>query len=282
MKIAFVILAHKYPEQIIRLVKALSSEGDHFFIHIDQRATSVFSDVEKLLGNTSHVFLMDQRDACRWGQFSIVNATLNCLRRACLTQENYDYVFLISGQDYPIRPLSEIKRFLEENRGQQFIEAFPLAEPNKWTNAGGAYQAMKRVSNWHFFLRSRPFHVPLQRKLPNALVPYGGSQWWALTGEFVQWMINYLNTHPNVITYFKYTFIPDEMFFQTLVCNSPFKEAVANYSLTYTDWSNPNPTPPRVLTMEDVDALKISDLLFARKFEPGRSDEVLDLIDQLL
>lgn len=281
MKLAFVILAHKHPEQILRLVKSLNSEENHFFIHIDKRAESVFVETQKLFVSIPNVFLVDQRYACRWGQFSIVNATLSCLRQLCSTQKSYDYVFLISGQDYPIKPLSEVKRFLEKNWSQQFIEAFPMAEPNKWTEAGGPYQAMTRVSNWHFFLRSRHFLLPLPRKIPNSLVPYGGSQWWALTGDCVQWVVNYLNTNPGVVNYFKYTFIPDESFFQTLVCNSPFKEAVANRNLTYIDWENPNPTPPRVMTVEDIVALRNSNLLMARKFEPGRSDKVMDLLDQL-
>jgi hypothetical protein len=282
MKLAFVILAHKHPEQLLRLVKSLNPEENHFFIHIDKRAEPVFVETKKLFNTISNVSLVNQRYACRWGQFSIVNATLSCLQQLCSTNESYDYVFLISGQDYPIKPLSEIKLFLEKNRGQQFIEAFPMAEPNKWTQAGGPYQAMTRVLNWHFFLRSRHFLLPLQRQMPNNLVPYGGSQWWALTGECVQWMVNYLNTNSGVVNYFKYTFIPDESFFQTLVCNSPFKAAVAHHNLTYTDWENPNPTPPRVMTIEDFEALKNSDLLIARKFEPGRSDEVMGLLDQSL
>ncbi len=282
MNIAFAILAHKYPERIVRLVNALNSEDDHFFIHIDRRASPVFDEVKRLLGNDPKVSLIDRRYPCRWGQFSIVEATLSCLQSICNSNRKFDYVCLLSGQDYPIKSLYEIKTFLEENRGPQFIEAFPMMEANKWSNHGGAHQAISRVLHWHVFLRSRHIHIPLARKIPNSLVPYGGSQWWTLTGECVQWMMDYLDAYPAVIDYFKYTFIPDEGFFQTLVCNSPFKDEVEDWSPNYVDWLNPNPLPPRVLTVEDFELLKNSDCWFARKFDSDRSKELLDLIDQML
>lgn len=282
MRIAFVILAHKFPEQIARLINSLNSEDDHFFIHIDKRSPSVHNEVQKLFESTSNVFLINERYACRWGQFSLVSATLSCLRSIYLSKETYDYVFLISGQDYPIKPLSEIKLYLEKHQGQQFMDAFPFLEPNPWSEHGGSFQPKKRVSNWHFFLNSRHFHLPLLRKMPNSLVPYGGSQWWALTGECVRYMMQYLSTNPHVTNYFKHTYIPDEIFFQTLVCNSPFKPEITGSNLTYADWMNPNPFPPRVLTLEDFEALKNSHLFIARKFEPDRSGELLNLIDRNL
>ncbi len=282
MKIAFIILAHKHPEQTVRLVDSLGSIADRFLIHIDQRSGTVFDQTQRLLNDAANVLFVEQRSACRWGQFSIVNATLTCLRYIYQQPEKYDYVFLISGQCYPIKPVAEIKQFLETHQGQQFIEAFPILEPNQWTEQGGPYQAARRVFNWHFFVRSRHLHLPLQRTMPNGLVPYGGSQWWAITGDCGQYLLNYLEAHPEVLNYFKYTFIPDELFFQTLVCNSPFKTAVSNFNLTYTDWSNPNPTPPRVLGVEDFAALQTSDCLFARKFDPDRSEKLLALIDKTL
>lgn len=279
MKIAFVILAHKFPEQIVRLVDVLSPDEDDFFIHIDKRSSEVFNAVRASLKNNSRIFWAEKRYACRWGQFSLVAATLSCLKTVYLKKEKYDYVCLISGQDYPIKPLSELKHYLKERQGTEFIEAFPFLETNPWSEHGGAYQPTKRVMDWHFFLKSRHFHLPLRRRLPNSLIPYGGSQWWALTGKCVQYIVQYVEANSHVTNYFKNTYIPDEIFFQTLVCNSPFKQEVSGSNLTYADWLNPNPFPPRVLTTEDFDALKNSTLFFARKFEPQRSGELLDLVD---
>ncbi|MDX2241203.1 MAG: beta-1,6-N-acetylglucosaminyltransferase [Leptolyngbyaceae cyanobacterium bins.302] len=282
MRIAFVMLAHKFPEQIARLIHVLSLEDDHFFIHIDRRSPTVFNAVQKTFAANSRVVLTDERYACRWGQFSLVGATLSCLRKVCAAKEHYDYVLLISGQDYPIKPLPQLKRYLEQNQGKQFMDAFPFLEPNPWSEHTGIFQPARRVLDWHFFLRSRHLHIPIKRKIPNKLVPYGGSQWWALTGECVQHLMQYLDQHPNVTNYFKHTLIPDEIFFQTLICNSPFKQDISGSNLTYADWLNPNPFPPRVLTLEDIDPLKTSDLFLARKFEPERSGELLDLIDREL
>lgn len=280
MKIAFVLLAHQHPEQIFRLIESLRGE-DQFFIHIDKRAEAVFDQAQRLFRGNANVRFIADRHRCYWGNFNIVNATLECLKVVC-EEEKYDYVVLISGQDYPLKPLSEIKLFLEKHRGQQFIEAFPLLENNQWTDQEGAFQAANRVLKWHFFLRSRHFYLPVRRTMPNSLIPYGGSQWWALTSECVRYLVDYVKTNPNVMDYFKNTFIADELFFQTLVCNSPFKEAVTGSNLRYIDWSNPNPVPPRVLTIGDFESVKNSNCLFARKLDPDRSADLLNLIDQKL
>jgi len=45
MKIAYIILAHKNPDQIKRLVLRLNTEGTSFFIHIDKKAIIKFTKI---------------------------------------------------------------------------------------------------------------------------------------------------------------------------------------------------------------------------------------------
>ena len=68
--------------------------------------------------------------------------------------------------------------------------------------------------------------------------------------------------------------VPDEIFFQTLVLNSPHRDSVVDANLRYIDWPG-----PRVLRADDLDALLGSGMLFARKFDETVDAEILDLLD---
>src|SRR5699024_1944994 len=49
-----------------------------------------------------------------WGSWSIGQVAVELMRRAMKDPE-IDYVHLISGQDWPLKPVEEIKNFYEEN-----------------------------------------------------------------------------------------------------------------------------------------------------------------------
>jgi hypothetical protein len=77
------------------------------------------------------------------------------------------------------------------------------------------------------------------------------------------------------------TYIPDEMFFQTLIMNSPFKEQTVNNNLRYIDWVN-GPEAPRVLTSADLTSMVGSDRLWARKFSEEKDLFVLNEIEKMI
>ena len=56
-------------------------------------------------GIYSNVYIMqEEREACNWGGFTIVNATLNAMRLAVLSlQLEFDYCLDVSGTSYPLK-----------------------------------------------------------------------------------------------------------------------------------------------------------------------------------
>lgn len=109
-----------------------------------------------------------------------------------------------------------------------------------------------------------------------------GSQWIAITHRLRDYFFDYLQTNPDYLQAFKYSHGADEIFFQTLLCNSPFADRNADYSLVYTDWSCPG-AHPKTFTTDDLYPLSEFDsqnrrenpqsaTLFARKF-----DDALDI-----
>ena len=74
--------------------------------------------------------LWAKRVDCRWGEFSVIEATLNAVRALTQSGAPFDFAVLLSGQDYPIRSNDYIARTLEEERGNclMYLFPFPFAE----------------------------------------------------------------------------------------------------------------------------------------------------------
>src|SRR4029077_11453063 len=66
------------------------------------------------------------RVRCGWGTFSLVQAALNGLRTIAGLEWQPDYVVLMSGADFPIRPAADLHAFLESHTDLDFIESIPL------------------------------------------------------------------------------------------------------------------------------------------------------------
>lgn len=313
MKIAYLILAHRYPEQLIRLVQKLSTAQNSFFIHIDKKADEkIYHQIVQGLARIPHVYFL-RRHRCYWGDFSIVNATIEGLQEIFQKNINFDYIILLSGQDYPIKANHQIVEFLCKNKGKSFVDYFPLPQPNnlptKWPHGG--FERIKywhfRLWNWRFVFPAKlwlntynysrikqdfkfriasklwfalVFWFPIQRKFPQGFKPFAGSQFWGLSKECAEYVHKFIQDHPKFVRFFRYVDVPDEFFFQTIILNSKFKDTIVNDSLKYMDWENPNPDIPAILEKKDFEDLRSSSKLFARKFDANRDSEILDWIDQ--
>ena len=278
MTLAYLILAHTAPQQILRAIARLRAPGVVFVVHIDARAD-----------NSIHAALLGQpnvhlapRARCYWGTYGIVQATINCIQTLLALGTPFDYAVLLSGQDYPIKSPDAIAKFFAANAGTEFMEAFPLDQPNRWTDQGGAFQAMARVNRYTVTLRSRTLHLKLPRRFYRGWKPHGGSQWWALSRPAIDWIAGYLARHSALPRYYRHTFIPDESMFQTMLANSPFAGKADSQALHYIDWERPNPKFPRTLDDEDFNRLQAAPNLFARKLNAEQSATLLDRIDSEL
>lgn len=105
----------------------------------------------------------------------------------------------------------------------------------------------------------------IKRKLKDNFKYYFGSQWWCLNEIMVEWILNYLDNHPEYIKLFQHSLCPDECFFQTLVMNSPCVDNVKPY-LHYVKWEA-GTSSPKTLTVIDYEGLKKTEKMLARKFD---------------
>ncbi|WP_221391796.1 beta-1,6-N-acetylglucosaminyltransferase [Dyadobacter sp. NIV53] len=277
MKIAHLILAHSEPSQLERIINKLAHQDAYFFIHLDQK---ISQEAFQYLTSMDRVYLIPDRVKVAWGAYSLVQATIIGFQAIVNSGLRIDYINLLSGSDYPLKPANEIHAFFDENKGRNFMGFESVNE--QWL------EAIPRITQYHLTNYAFPGKYIVQRwiniltpkrKMPDGLIPVGRSQWMSITTEAVQYILQYLNSHPHIVRFFELTWAPDEMIFQTILYNSDFKGSLVNNNLRYIDWAAGNPSP-KILDEQDLEKLLASDKLFARKFDSSKSRRVLDMLDE--
>ena len=303
MKIAYLILAHHQPKQLYRLVNSLNSEHVSFFIYIDRKA-----DISKFdcYNYGSNVFFIKNRVFVNRFGYSQPQAMINLIRTAEASNE-YDYFIFLSGNDYPIKDNNYIYNYLKNNYPTNFINFYPLVGSADKVNNIKQYRFVDIIKDSPKYLNIplRFIQFMINKLFPNrsfmkGIIPYRGSTSWCLNRQTINYIVEYLESprSKKYVKYFKSVWGSDEIFFQTLILNSPYAKQCRYYErdiknsttfminenkafLHYIDWSRDR-EDPAILDMRDYELLKNSDLLFGRKFFEHKSDELLDKIDKNL
>ena len=222
----------------------------------------------------------NNRTSINWGGYTMLEATLNLIKEA-KSNKKYDYYVLLSGDDYLIKNEIKFINFLSENSNYSFLE-YESFEQN-------SSDLMTRYNRYILFEKKSFIKKVLQklmniiisrRKMYNNMEALKGSQWWCLNTESIDYVLNYLQSNPKCLKYFKHTHIPDEMFFQTIIGNSHLKEKVINDNLRYIRLEGFHPD---ILTQSDLNYLVNSKRkFFARKFDTNIDEKILDLLDRYI
>ena len=299
LKIGFIILAHQKPKQLSKLISVIQSESTFFFLHIDKRADKQSFLNEDRIRDCKNLFFLP-RFKSYWGGIGLVKATLEGLKEA--VRNNCDYALLLSGSDYPIKSNKEIIEFLNTHKGFSFVDYYKM--PASYWLPG---KEINRIKKYYFHLNNKLFEYPMssdtpgilrksvnfilsfflkkERTFPKDIIPYGGDQWFCITKEACQEVLDFYLHHPEVLAFLEHTLIPDEIFIQTALFNSGNKNLInkiIGHSLTHINWESKNNPSPVLFNTSDFSILAQSDKLFARKFEMDQSPELINLIDQQL
>jgi hypothetical protein len=274
------VQAHTNFEQLERLIaRIIRSDDSAVHVHVDRKNEALQGRLAHHYRGYSRVYILTERESVFWGDFSQVKATLLLLGQARLYE--YRYYSLLSGQDYPIRPLSEFHRFLQVNDGTEFIEA--RRRGNTWR-----ILLVHRHTKHPLFRKSRWFrYYALLRSIVNhrkkisldRLPIYYGSQWFTITSDAVNFIWEFIRDNPVFLKDFETTTCGDEHFFQTILMNSDFKNKISDDNLRYYRF-DPRSNSPSILRSEDHDELLDSQKFIARKFDCNFDREILDRLDR--
>lgn len=173
IKNAYIILAHKDPEQVKRLVDNLDQDAVFVFHICKNASTEVFNDFKTVLNSEKHFFC--ERVRSFWGEIGLVQATLNALNTLVDSSLTYDYVHLLSGQDFPIKNNQERNDYLEQHKGKEFLlhwKFYPIDPNNKKDLEGNPWAASKHYQSkrlTHYYIRHKGEKYVIPEKYDTSL-----------------------------------------------------------------------------------------------------------------
>lgn len=289
IKHAYLIMAHNSWGQLEQLLSLLDDKRNDIFLHIDIKAKDV--DISRFQRTIQHsnLFFVKRRNVI-WGGDSQVQLEMDMIENA-VNKFHYSYLHLLSGVDFPIKSSHYIFRFFEENQGKEFVMV-DRKNDNK--------AAIERV-NYHYLFQNRigrnqkGWRNMIQKAIVKLehLLNYSrknkeiqsklhkGPNWFSITGAFAEYLVS---KQEWIRKQFKFTICADEVFMQTILFDSPFKDNVyVNNELKYThlrltDWQRGN---PYIWQDEDLEYLLNSPYLFARKFDTVNNTYIYEQIKKL-
>ena len=284
---AYLILVHEDTLVLRRLLALIDDEKNDIFIHRDKnsknmRIQNVLKYVKKSRMNISKKYRV------HWGTNSIALATLELLKKASKGQYNYYHV--LSGADLPIKSKEEIRAFFEKHEGKEFIhfgtEQYQKDIKCRYNQYHFFSKQLGRKRDKKFWVDMETYSLAIQRRLHidrTRGVPcefYGGANWVSITNDLAQYIVKNIAKYKNS---FRFTQNSDELVFQTIVMDSPYKENVYHLRfdndyqacMRYIDW---NRGTPYVFRNSDFDELMQSRCMFARKFDERTDKEIVEKI----
>ena len=288
MRHAWLILTHGNFAILEKQLRFLDSENADFFIHVDAKADF---DEERFSAVTerSRVTFVPRR-RISWGHFAIAEAELELLRAA--VPGRYDYYHLLSGVDVPVKPRAYIEEYFTRAPGTNYVN-FLAPEISR----ADLYRVMFYYPMQRYNIRKpavrralRNFSAAVQlgfgvdrtRRLPDGFAFQKGAQWFSITHALAAYL---LEKEDEICRIFSDTYCPDEMFVQTEIINSPFRDTLPENAfcndyascLRYVDWKRGNP-----YTFTDADLAELlstpETALFARKFDYRSAPAVVDAL----
>ncbi len=289
---AYMIIAHNQFELLEKLILALDDERNDIFVHIDAKVKDF--DFKRFweLTEYSRVIFTDERVDVRWGDYSQVKTEFLLFSTAVKhenTDKPYDYYHLISGVDFPIKSNDYIHNFFEENKGKEFVHFFDNELLPAYLN---------RVKYYHFFLKKRNLFT---KALTHALLliqkVFGvnrikstdieiqkGCNWVSVTGSFAHYIVDEFPKYEKLL---KHSFCGDEIFIQTVLINSPFKDNlyIKEFNndhimcMRLIDWERGN---PYIFRSNDFDLIINSPCIFARKFDLSVDSKIIKRIQEFI
>ena len=276
-KIAYILLCHKDPEGVIAQAQRLTAAGDFIAVHFDARAAAKdFEAIRTALEDNPAVTFAAKRLRCGWGEWSLVQATINAVEAAVAAFPQATHFYMLSGDCMPTKTAEYAHAFLERNE-VDFIESVDFFASD-WIKTGIKED---RLIYRHWFnerTQKKRFYTSLKaqrqlgltRKVPADIQMQIGSQWWCLRRRTMEWVLDFIRKRRDVMAFFRTTWIPDETFFQTIVRHLVPEHEISSRTLTFlmfTDYGM-----PLTFYNDHYDLLLSQDYLFARKISPDAKD----------
>jgi hypothetical protein len=300
-RVVYFVLSHKNVPQVLRLIGRIRRDVPESLILVHHDATNepfAHAAVEE----DPHVHVLSRSIHGEWGSYALVEIALYGIDDLHARAVAFDYLVLLSGQDYPTGNLREFETSLAAS-GDGFIETNP--DPGtlldryrfSWLRFPSALEfgVLHRIIGWLTrFNERQPYVRFLSGRvgcriglLPRTL-PLGpgmqlrkGTQWWALSARAIAFVREFVERNPAFVRHYRdRTIMPDESFFHTILSDPSGAFALVDDDRRFTKWAARSSASPEILRATDLDEIASSGAAFARKFDTRVDEEILDALDQ--
>ncbi|MFH7030763.1 MAG: beta-1,6-N-acetylglucosaminyltransferase [Heteroscytonema crispum UTEX LB 1556] len=293
--IGFLLLTHRKPLQIYRLINKLNSIFNYPLIVCHHDFSKCDLSVDTLPKN---VLLVRPHLQTEWAGFALVEATVQALRLMYEAPDTPDWFVLLSGADYPIKSARQILDDLASSPYDAYIQheqityetyRYDTRKSILWQK--NSYQRYCTKS-FSFDLSKKYFaQLNLEIRLEHPLVTkaflpfsrkltcFSGSQWFSANRKAAEYIIDFHSQKNALTLHYSNLKYADESYFQTILANASHLR-LQNDRRRYIDWSGGG-SHPKILLMEDLPNLLASSAHFARKFDIDIDSNILDELDKI-
>ncbi len=233
--IAFVLIVHRNAFQFIRLLQAIFWPQNIYCITYDNRTDLEFKNaITKLVDCLpDNVFLSRTNVDIHWGHYSVLRAAMGCLESLDKSEHEWHYVQTLSWSDFPLKTNREMVEIFKILNGSNDAE-LNRANPERYRNPAlfipnetdfdlkvlpSDSLEIKKVFNGRWVVNKSE----TKTKPPNGLALYKGSFQTSLSRDFVNFLFSSAVAR-QFQSWTRDTFIPDELYLQSLIHNAQFSE----------------------------------------------------------
>ncbi|NJM82939.1 MAG: beta-1,6-N-acetylglucosaminyltransferase [Tabrizicola sp.] len=223
MTLGIVMLCHTALDRAAQVARHWAVAGCPVVLHVDAKVPAAeFGQLQTALADLTKI-RFSRRFACEWGTWSLVEASQIAATAMLSEFPEVRHVYLTSGSCLPLRPVAELRAYLDSHPRTDFIESV-MAGDVGWTVGGLDLErfTLRFPFSWRRQRKLFDAYVTVQRKLgirrriPAGITPHLGSQWWCLTRQSLSAVLESPD-RAKYDDYFKRVWIPDESYFQTLI-----------------------------------------------------------------
>lgn len=284
IKHAFLIEAHNNLVQLKKLLKCLDYEYNDIFLHVDAKSKELIG-IEKFQFEKAGYYIVPAVRV-NWGGYSQIEAELRLLETAAEKMQ-YARYHLISGVDLPLVSQKKLHDYFDAMSDIEFVHYDYKYSDDLFGNRMGLYHLFRNKidRNQKALVYSEKMLLGFQKilgvnRIRNLSIELGkGANWFSITDACARYV---LSRREWIYKTFKYTNCCDEVFLQTIVLNSPFKDKrfydqkEKRYgNKRAVDWNRGNPYTYR---KEDFNWLISSGYMFGRKFNTDVDSEIVEMI----
>ena len=162
-----------------------------YCVHVDHKSSSLFrSTVANMVEcyrtryPGSSIYPATMSYDVYWGHFSIVQAELICMRDLLTNGRNWSYALNMAGSEVMLATNLELVNILSQGEGERYSESAPMTEK----------RVKERISvkmNYENPENGKDFIKELLTPPPHNISLYKGGKSWALSRQFLQFIIHH-------------------------------------------------------------------------------------------